>query len=241
MTCLSTCLCMSTQRGKQGSRIRHWQPSNDAQASISASWHQSHQVKASFLLFWDQIYGQFASEPRRLVVHVFQLRQLRAIRSSLTTDAAKMLAQAFVGGRLDYCNSLLYGVSEDLLRRLQSVQNAAARFITGARKYDHISPVLRDLHWLPLRQRIIFKIATLMHQCFNGLAPTYLATDCISISSMSGRRQLRSATSGQLYIPRTKTMTFGPRSFKVSGPTIWNDLTARLKDSSMSKNFQKIA
>ena len=117
----------------------------------------------------------------------------------------------------------------------------AARFITGARKYDHISPVLRDLHWLPLRQRIIFKIATLMHQCLNGLAPSYLATDCIAISSMPGRRQLRSATSGQLYIPRTKTMTFGPRSFKVSGPTIWNDLPARLKDSSLSKNsFRKL-
>ena len=168
----------------------------------------------------------------------FQLEQLRAIRSSLTTDAAKTLAQAFVGGRLDYCNSLLYGVSEDLLRRLQSVQNAAARFITGARKYDHISPVLRDLHWLPLRQRIIFKIATLMHQCLNGLVPSYLATDCIAISSMPGRRQLRFAASGQLYIPRTKTMTFGPRSFKVSGPTIWNDLPARLKDSSLCKNFQ---
>ena len=55
-----------------------------------------------------------------------------------------------MGDRLDYCNSLLYGVSEDLLRRLQSVQNAAARFITGARKYDHIYPVLRDLHWVPL-------------------------------------------------------------------------------------------
>ena len=164
----------------------------------------------------------------------FQLRQLRAIRSSLTTDAAKTLAQVFVEGRLDSCNSLLYGVSEDLLRRLQSVQNEAARFITGARtrKYDHISPVLRDLHWLPLRQRIIFKIATLMHQCLNCLAPSYLATDCVAISSMPGQRQLRSAASGQLYIPRTKTMTFGPRSFKVSGPTIWNDLPARLKDSS---------
>ena len=129
--------------------------------------------------------------------------------------------------------------SEDLLQRLQSVQNAAARFITVARKYDHISPVLRDLHWLPLRQRIIFKIATLMHQCLNGLAPPYLATDCIAISSMPGRRQLRSATSGQLYIPRTKTMTFGPRSFKVSGPTIWNDLPARLKDSSLSKTLSE--
>ena len=119
-----------------------------------------------------------------------QLRQLRAIRSSWTTDAAKTLAQAFVGGRLVFCNSLLYGVSDDLLPRLQSVQNAAARFITGARKYDHISPVLRDLHWLPLRQMIIFKIATLMHQYLNGLVPPYLATDCIAISSIPGRRQL---------------------------------------------------
>ena len=80
----------------------------------------------------------------------FQLRQLRAIRSSLMTDAGKTLAQAFVRSRLDYCNSLLYGVSEDLLRRLQSVQNAAARFITGARKYNCFSPVLHDLHWSPL-------------------------------------------------------------------------------------------
>ena len=100
---------------------------------------------------------------------------------------------------LTTATSLLYGVSEDLLRCLQSVQNEAARFITGARKYDHISPVLRDLHW-PLRERIIFKIATLMHQCLNGLAPPppYLATDCIAISSMPGRRQFRSAASGQL-------------------------------------------
>ena len=69
------------------------------------------------------------------------------------TDAAKTLAQAVVGGRPDYCNSLLYGVSKDLLRRLRRVQNAAARFFSGARKYDHISPVLRDLPWLPLRQK----------------------------------------------------------------------------------------
>jgi hypothetical protein len=171
----------------------------------------------------------------------FQLRQLRLIRSSLTMDAAKTLAQSFVGGRLDYCNSLLYGISDNLLRRVQSVQNAAARFITGTRKYDHITPVLRDLHWLPVRQRITFKIATLMYRCLNGLAPAYLMGDCITISSMPGRRQLRSSTSGQLYIPRTRTMTFGPRSFKVSGPTIWNDLPDRMKDPSLSKDsFKKL-
>ena len=132
----------------------------------------------------------------------FAIIKSNTITTSISTDAAKTLAQAFVGGRLDNCNNLLYGVSEDLLRRLQSVQNAAARFITGVRNCDHNSPVLRDLHWLPLRQRIIFKIPTLMHQCLNGLAPPYLATDCISISSMPGRRQLQHQDSYTFREPR---------------------------------------
>ena len=113
-----------------------------------------------------------------------------------TTDTAKTLAQVFVGDRLDYCKSLLYGVSKELLRRLQSVWNAAAWFITGTRKYDHTTLVLRNLHWLPVRQRITFKIAILMYRCLNGLAASHLAADCIVISAIPGRRRLRSATSG---------------------------------------------
>ena len=60
------------------------------------------------------------------------------------------MVYAFVSSRLDYCNSLLYGVSDSLLAKLQTVQNTAARVITGTRKFDHIIPVLRDLHWLPV-------------------------------------------------------------------------------------------
>jgi len=77
----------------------------------------------------------------------FQLRQLRLIRSCLTTDAAKTLIRAFVSSRLDYCNSLLIGVADCVIRKLQGVQNAAARMITGTRKFDHITPILRELHW----------------------------------------------------------------------------------------------
>ena len=112
----------------------------------------------------------------------------------------------------------------------------------GIWKYDHIMSVLRNLHWLPIRQRIIFMIATLMYRCLNGLAPSYLAADCIIISAIPGRRQLRSAASGQLYIPRTRTMKFGPRSFKVSGPTIWNNLPTRMKDPSIMSidSFRKL-
>ena len=64
--------------------------------------------------------------------------------------------------RLDYCNSVLYGVTDNLLQRLQSVQNAAARLITRTSRREHISPVLQELHWLPVRRRVNFKLATLM-------------------------------------------------------------------------------
>jgi hypothetical protein len=90
----------------------------------------------------------------------FQLHQLRMIRDSLTTDAAKTLVNAFVSSRLDYCNSLLSGVTKGLLMKLQSIQNAAARLISRTRNFDHITPVLRSLHWLPIQWRIDFKVAT---------------------------------------------------------------------------------
>jgi len=84
----------------------------------------------------------------------FQQRQLRLIRSCLTTDAAKTLIHAFVNSRLDYCNSLLVGVADCVIRKLPGVQNAAARMITGTRKFDHVISILRELHWLPVAQRI---------------------------------------------------------------------------------------
>ena len=107
-----------------------------------------------------------------------------------------MLVQAFISCHLDYCNSLFYGIAEGLMSRLQSVQNAAARLVSGARRYDHIMPVLQELHWLPVRRRVDFKMATLVYLSLSGMAPAYLAADCQLVSD-EGRRQLRSATSGR--------------------------------------------
>ena len=107
-----------------------------------------------------------------------QLCQLRPVVRSLSVNATKTLVHAFISCHLDYCNSLLFGISDRLHRRLQSVQNAAARLVTGARRCDHITPVLRQLHWLPVRQRVVFKIAGLVHQSLVGATPTYLADDC---------------------------------------------------------------
>ena len=151
----------------------------------------------------------------------FQMRQLQSIRRSLTTEATHDLVQAFIHCRLDYCNSLLAGVTDTQLQRLQLVQNAAARLVSGIHRYDHISPVLEALHWLPVRQRIVFKTAVIVWKCLHGEAPVYLADLCIPAAAASGRRNLRSASSGILCVPFASLST-GQRSFAYNGPSTWN-------------------
>jgi len=101
-----------------------------------------------------------------------------------------------------------------------TAQNAAARLVTGARRCDHITPVLRQLHWLPVRQHVVFKIAGLVHQSLVGLAPVYLADDCRLLSDV-GRRPLRSNSNDmqKLLVPRTHNK-LGDRSFSAAGPRL---------------------
>jgi len=128
---------------------------------------------------------------------------------------------AFISSRLDYCNSLLAGATSGLLTKLQSVQNAAARFVTMSRKFDHITPVLRDLHWLPVRRRITFKVAPLVYKCLHGFAPPYPAEDCVLVASLSGRQQpqhLRSADTCRLFVTKT-SMNYGSGLSLLMNPT----------------------
>jgi len=99
---------------------------------------------------------------------------------------------------------------------------------------NDVTPILRQLHWLPIRQRILFKTAVLVYKCWHGMAPSYLSTYRIPTSSHDGRCHLHSAVSGQLSVPRT-TMNYGDRSFAASGPVVWNSLPAALRlDMSLS-------
>jgi len=167
----------------------------------------------------------------------YQLRQLRPIARSLTNDTAKTLVHSFVACRLDYCNSLLYGMSDAHFKRLQSVQNAAARLVTGTRRRDHITPVLRQLHWLPVRQRVDYKLAILMHKAHHGRLPSYLEDDCRLVAD-TDRRQLRSSDAAVCVVPRSHT-NMGDRSFSVAGPRIWNSLPTLLRSSKSSFNMFK--
>ena len=109
-------------------------------------------------------------------VGYFHIRALRHIRASLTTDASKTIAAAIVGSRLDFCNSLLAGTSVSNLARLQRVQNTLARVVAQKPRFCHITPVLSDLHWLPVRHRISFKIATVTYRVLQFQQPSYLAS-----------------------------------------------------------------
>ena len=107
-----------------------------------------------------------------------------------------------------------------------------------AGRRDHITPVLRRLrlHWLPVRQRVVFKVAGLVHQSLDGVAPTYLIDNCRLLSdAVASRRPLRSSSSDirTLVFPRTHNK-FGDRSFSVAGPRVWNDLPSGLRQPGLS-------
>jgi len=127
---------------------------------------------------------------------------------------------------------MLYGITDNLYRRLQSIQNEAARHLTGTRRRDHISPVLSRLHWLPVKQRVVFKLklAIIVFQSLRGETPSYLADDYSTsqLIANSGQRCLRSADANALTVPRTNTR-LEDRSFSVAGPKVWNSLPATLR------------
>ena len=155
-----------------------------------------------------------------------QLFKIRQVRKMLSEDACKTLLHAFVSCNLDYCNSLLYGLPDNLITKLQRVQNAAARLVTLTPKFCHISPILKDLHWLPVLYRIRFKVILLVFKALNDLAPNYLSG---LLSKREGLNyHLRSGSCIHLIVPRFNT-SFGERAFAVAGPRLWNSLPPELR------------
>lgn len=169
----------------------------------------------------------------------FQLRQLRPLTKCMTIDAIKTLTNAFITSRLDYCNALYYGITDGLMSRLQSVQNAAARLVMGLGRRDHITPILRQLHWLPVRRRVQFKMATLVYRSLTGTAPAYLADDC-ELTSNIRPRSLRSSDCRTCVVRRSHNH-FGDRCFATAGPTVWNSLPPLLRQSDISyERFKRL-
>ena len=152
------------------------------------------------------------------------MRQIRSIRRSVSQSVLRTLISALVLTRLDYGCATLAGLPASSLDRLQSVLNAAARLTLSARKHDHVTPLLRELHWLRVPERISFKLATLVYRCLHGQAPRYLADELRLVADIPSRRRLRSASSPALVVPTTRRRTIGDRAFPVAAARVWNSL-----------------
>ncbi len=165
----------------------------------------------------------------------FHLRNLSKLRNMLPVSDAEKLVHAFMTSRLDYCNALLGGCPASSINKLQVVQNAAARVLTRSRKYDHITPILQSLHWLPIKFRISYKILLLTYKALNGLAPAYLTS---LLSRYNPSRSLRSQNSGLLVVPRIAKSTKGGRAFSFLAPKLWNSLPDNVRGSDTLSLFK---
>ena len=169
----------------------------------------------------------------------FHLRALGQLRPQLNKRTANAVAVSLIQSRLDYCNSCLWGLPQNQLQRLQKVQNTAARIVSGIKKSDHITPVLKDLHWLPVTKRIDHKILSLAYSCMEGTAPHYLQELVPKHVSTKG---LRSSSQSLLKVPSVdghKKKSFGVRSFESAAPYLWNKLPQSLRDSGKKESFKR--
>ena len=156
------------------------------------------------------------------------LRNISYIRKCLSSNSTEILVHAFVSSKLDHCNSLLYGLPNYQIKKLQHVQNAVALLITLSRKHEHITPILFNLHWLPINYHIMFKILLITYKAPNNLAPSYIRDLLIPYIPS---RQLRSSSKNLLSIPHVNLRTYGARAFSVAAPTPWNTLPSDIKNS----------
>ena len=146
------------------------------------------------------------------------------------------MLSAIVFPKLHYCNSLFYGSPMYMLERLQKAQNSAARLFFQSHNQNHISHLLKSLHWLPINACIEYKLSVICHSFFLGLSPNYLS-DLLLV--YTPKRNLCSYSDNRiLCINKLRTKTFGHRSFSFVAPTIWNSLPSELRRTDSIQKFQ---
>lgn len=165
----------------------------------------------------------------------FHLFNIRKIRPSISFSATKLLVHTLIFTRLDYCNSLLLGLPSYAFTPLQQIQNASARIIFNLPLSSHTSPLLHQLHWLPVYYRCLFKFLTLVYKSLHGLAPPYLAA---LITYYVPSRPLRSQSLLSLSVPPSPCAQSRFRSFSLLAPLHWNKLPLHIKQSPTLRSFR---
>ncbi len=167
----------------------------------------------------------------------FQLRNISRNRRFLTTEACKALVHSLVTSRLDYCNSLLAALPKETLIPLEKLQKRAAKLIAKRGKYDHVTPIFREYHWLPIKERIDYAVLLMVFKARCGEAPEYLTS--LLVEYQSNRSGMRQHSRPELAKPKYGTDTYGPRPFGTIGAILWNSIPDSLKDSASISVFKK--
>ena len=165
----------------------------------------------------------------------YYLHEISKIRQYITTDQTKSLVHVYVTSRIDQNNSLLLGVQKYKLSKLQLVQNASARLILGLRKRDHITPALKQLHWLSVESRILYKVLLLTYKALCGEGPQYLVE---LLSIYTPRRLVRSSADPTLVVPSWNYVQARNRAFGVRASLEWNALPLHIRKKDSVQSFK---
>ena len=162
------------------------------------------------------------------------LRNIAQISKHLSFRHHETLIYAFVTSKIGQYNILLSGPTQDQVRKLQYVHNSSARLLTGSCKHEHITPVLRNLHWLPVHERIRFKILLMTFKCLNQLAPSYLSDPLIHY------RPLRTLCSSdkEILIQPCHLKSSGELAFSFNAPKLWNAHPLNIKSCKSVESFK---
>ena len=169
----------------------------------------------------------------------FAISKIGQIRKFINQKTAERLVHAFVTSRLDANNSLLFGLPESAIAKLQRVQNSAVRLVTCVGRHKDINDVRRNLHWLPIKDRIVFKLLLITYKILKGFAPTYLSE---ILTNYVPARPLRSSSQSLLKHPSNRevaTAYYGKRAFSIAAPTLWNNIPLAIRNAISINIFKR--
>ena len=166
----------------------------------------------------------------------YELRKLYSLQRYLTLETRKILVQSIVTLRLDYCNSALAGATKADFNKLQRAQNAACRFIIGLRKFDSCREYRFNLHWLPIKERVQFKLLTFAQQILHtSRSPAYLK----ALIQFEPNHQTKRENNKWKTVPKQSKQSYGAKAFSVLGPKLWNELPLYLRQQQSTALFKK--
>ena len=166
----------------------------------------------------------------------YEIKCISSIFRYLTEDAAKQLVTSCVMFRLDYCNSLLVSTPSSVIQPMQKVQNTAAHLILRAPRHQNCTPLLQQLHWFPISERIKYETACMCYNAITGSAPSYLS-ELLQLYNPS-RSPRSSSDTHMLKLQRFNLKTHGFRTFSHFGPHIWSNLPQDIRHSATPSAFK---